>query len=639
MGTSPWVISTLNQGYRLPFSAAPPHLTRNPDPYEIDRQGKPDHTLVSHISNMLVNRAIEVVRNKTTPGLYCHVFTRPKKTGGSRPIINLRPLNACLLVPKFRMQTTASLVADMQQGEWAASIDLKDAYFHVPVHQSARKYLRFFFQGVVYQFRALPFGLATAPRVFTMVIRQLAKYLHQRGVKFHYYLDDWLIRGKSKQEVANALRIVIHCCKALGLVINDEKSELVPAQQFTFLGIVFDTKAGLCFVPLDRQAEILARAERMLETRMTCAAKVLRLLGRLVAAEKQVPFGRIHMRALQLDLHRSWRHPDNQLRTKVFLSSQSRKDLLWWTDPWNMGQGTPFGVFKPERHLFTDASLQGWGAHLLSGETWGEQWTTPMKRQSINVLELQAIYLGLQHFQHNLRDQSVQIASDNTVAVYYLNKQGGTRNERLLSIARHILDWAALWGVTLRARHIPGKLNAIADGLSRRNQLLTTEWSLCPRVLERIWQKWHRPLVDLFATRFNHKLPAYVSPCPDPQAWGVDALSISWDGLDAYAYPPTSMLQQTLQKMERHRCRMIIIAPYWPSMQWFPQLLDLLTDHPVRLPANRDLLKQSHNSMVHSRPDQLQLHAWRLSTKPSDIKDFQNKCAEGLLAHPENLPR
>ena len=83
--------------------------------------------------------------------------------------------------------------------------------------------------------------------------------------------------------------------------------------------------------------------------------------------------------------------------------------------------------------------------------------------------------------------------------------------------------------VTLKAHHMPGLLNVIADKLSRLGQTIQTEWSLHPEVFQAICSQWHQSQVDLFATRFNNKLSQFVSPVPDPQAWAVDALSLSWE--------------------------------------------------------------------------------------------------------------
>ena len=103
--------------------------------------------------------------------------------------------------------------------------------------------------------------------------------------------------------------------------------------------------------------------------------------------------------------------------------------------------------------------------------------------------------------------------------------------------------------ITLKARHIPGCLNVMADLLSRSNQVQSTEWSLHPQVFKQICQKWFTPHVDLFATHLNHKLPLYISPVPDPKAWDIDALNINWMGLTAYAYPPMALLHRVIQKI------------------------------------------------------------------------------------------
>ena len=90
-------------------------------------------------------------------------------------------------------------------------------------------------------------------------------------------------------------------------------------------------------------------------------------------------------------------------------------------------------------------------------------------------------------------------------------------------------------------------VNVMAD-LSRSNQVQSTEWSLHSQVFKQICQKWFTPHVDLFATRLNHKVPLYVSPVPDQNAWDIDALNINWSCLTAYAYPPTAVLHRVIQK-------------------------------------------------------------------------------------------
>ena len=97
--------------------------------------------------------------------------------------------------------------------------------------------------------------------------------------------------------------------------------------------------------------------------------------------------------------------------------------------------------------------------------------------------------------------------------------------------------------------------------LSRSNQVQSTEWSLHPQVFKQICQKWFTPHVDLFATRLNHKVPLYVSPVPDQNAWDINALNINWSDLTAYAYPPTALLHRVIQKIRQSSCLISVIAP------------------------------------------------------------------------------
>ena len=102
---------------------------------------------------------------------------------------------------------------------------------------------------------------------------------------------------------------------------------------------------------------------------------------------------------------------------------------------------------------------------------------------------------------------------------------------------------------------------------------------------------WHCPQVDMFLTRYSCRLTKFLSPVPDPNAWEVDALTVSWENLDMYAFPPVSLLGKVVSKLSDHlNKRVILIAPGWPNMPWFWDLVDLssqillcLPNHPNRV--------------------------------------------------------
>lgn len=96
----------------------------------------------------------------------------------------------------FHMLSTAEVLRVVARGEWFISIDLKDAYFHVPIIPHHGQFLRVAFQGCHFQFRVLSFGLFLSPRVFTRHVAVALLPLQSRGMKILTYLDDWLVGAR-----------------------------------------------------------------------------------------------------------------------------------------------------------------------------------------------------------------------------------------------------------------------------------------------------------------------------------------------------------------------------------------------------------------------------------------------------------
>ncbi len=132
----------------------------------------PEQALVleQEVSSLLRTEAIEVVPPlDRESGFYSRYFVVSKKDGGLRPILDLRLLNRSVRRLKFRMLTVKQVVSQIRSEDSFVTIDLKDAYFHVSIFPSHRKFLRFAFRGKAYQYRVLPFGLTLSPLNFHKV--------------------------------------------------------------------------------------------------------------------------------------------------------------------------------------------------------------------------------------------------------------------------------------------------------------------------------------------------------------------------------------------------------------------------------------------------------------------------------------
>ena len=224
-------------------------------------------------------------------------------------------------------------------------------------------------------------------------------------------------------------------------------------------------------------------------------------------------------------------------------------------------------------------------------------WTCIDRKLHINCLELKAVIFALKHWAPVLQGHQVMIATENSTVVSYINKQGGTRSPTLLRLTVDLFLW--LENIIVRARHIPGCLNMIADHLSRPNQPISTEWSLHPEIVKRIFRLWGTPEVDMFATVSNSHLPRFMSPIPEPRALAVDALSQDWQGRSMYMFPPFPLLNKVIQKLRSTQAaEVVLIAPWWPSQSWIPHLLRLCVEHPLAFPYHRDLLSQQDHKYV-----------------------------------------
>ena len=575
---------------------------------------------------MIAKQAVEVVPEAVihkTPGFYSRMFVVPKKNGKWRPIIDLSPLNKAVECDHFKMETPASVLKAVTKGQWMTSVDLSDAYYHIPIHPTSRRYLRFQFERRTYQFRALCFGLSTAPLVFTATMKPVIALLHKKGVRIHHYLDDWLVTGQSESQVLKDTDTVLRLAGKLGLRVNLKKSELVPRTRVIYLGIQIDSVLYKAFPSEERVDTFLSLVTRFTLEQAPTAWTWLRVLGHLASLEKLVLGGRRRIRPLQFRLKESWRQGISR-NVRVPLNKEVREALAWWKNRERLLQGVPLGSVQVDHVMFTDASKTGWGAYVEHLQTSG-LWTHEESLLHINLLEMEAVSRGLWQFQDFLRESTIAIMSDNTTVVSHINKEGGTRSRELNDLTMQVLEWADSQNMTLRSQYVPGRLNVKADALSRRRQILKTEWSLNPEVFRRVCKILGQPHIDLLATDRNAKLPTYYSPIPDPKAVGTDAFLQDWTGMWAYAFPPTALIRNTLNKAREEGTELIMIAPLWPAQEWFPDLMDLLIDDPISLPPIRTLLKQPHFHMFHKEPEKMRLHAWRLSPDLSKQQAFRNR--------------
>ena len=273
------------------------------------------------------------------------------------------------------------------------------------------------------------------------------------------------LRARSHQACLQHTQTLVEICQDLGWLVNLDKSELDPKQIFDFVGYQFDLQAGRVRPTPDRWQSLQGKILEILSLPTCPVRQFMSLIGLLTATEKQVHLGRLHMRPIQWHLKNHWRIPES-LEKVIPIPRSLHPHLQWWLQEDDVLTGQPLHPIRHALQIFTDASKEGWGAHLNERTARGT-WSLPESKLHINYLELKAVFLALKEFQDLCANRIVLVATDNTTVVSYINKEGGMRSDTLCALLWRTLTWCTRHQVTLKARHIPGRLNVVADKLSR----------------------------------------------------------------------------------------------------------------------------------------------------------------------------
>ena len=561
--TDEWVLQQV-KGVTLPFVELPVQESV-PSQYYMSEEKK--QAIRIQLSKMQAKGVIEEAQHCSGEWI-SNIFPRPKPDGEVRIILDLTSLNKYIEYQHFKMTGLKTAIDMLDSGAFMSSLDLKDAYYSVNISQEDRKYLRFIWDGVLYQYTALPNGVSCAPRFFTKMLTPLFSEARKQGVECFQYIDDIFIVSKTEKGCGESVHKLAQILDSVGLVIHPEKSSLRPSTLMKFLGFMLDSEQEIVYLPAEKVEKLDQVGCEVLCTEYPTIQMVSELVGILNAYIPGVEYGQAHIKSIERDKNSALVRANWNFAETMFLSIEAKSEILWWL---NHAESNVRLMRKggPDFEMETDASNEGWGAAAYDWEA-GGRWAE-WEKDHINVLELEAIYLGLKSFVRET-GLNIHVATDNVTAKTYVNKGGGVRSRKCDTVAKKIWDWAEDSSNWVTASYIPGKLNVRADRKSREFQD-HLEWSLSDNVFTRICKIFGTPDIDLFATRLNAKCPSFVARHPDPEAFHTDAFTMSWSGLNVYIFPPCSILFDVLRKIDKDRpSKAIVVAPDWPSAPWWTRL-------------------------------------------------------------------
>lgn len=230
-----------------------------------------------------------------------NIFTRVKSNGKIRIILNLKSLNEFLVYTHFKMEHLNFVLELVRNNDWFCSLDLADAYFSVCIAQDHWKFLKFMWNGVLFQYRVLVFGLAQAPYVFTRLCKPILALLRGKFLmRCSLYIDDMIIMDFSKAELLKKVTIAHDLFTSLGFEINRDKSNLMPLQQSRHLGFLIDSTSLCLSVPHTKIDVIIEKCILL----RNCSdhikiRNVASIIGTLIACCPGSTYGRLFYRNLE----------------------------------------------------------------------------------------------------------------------------------------------------------------------------------------------------------------------------------------------------------------------------------------------------------------------------------------------------
>ena len=602
------VIQWIEHGVQIPFMKVPT------EPVEFKNR-KFNKTEVQYLDKEIQELCDLkcIVKCEVRPFIVSPINLVPKKDGSFRIVTDLRHLNSLCKPNKFLYEDISDVLNVVKPGDKLVTLDIKNGFYHIPVCENHRQFLGFQYKGIYYKWAVCPFGANFSPYFFCKTVRAVIQYL-RRYIRTVAFVDDFIACEKDSL-IEEHKTFLVKTLSKLGWFINFKKSDLYPTNSKEYIGFIIDTisvrNAVVLKIPTKRLQKLKREIKRVLHKDTVKARQLARVCGQCISMTKAVFPAKLLLRNLYRVLRSkaSW-------QDELVLDEPAREDLRWWycsISSWNGRSYSPSNSKGAIIQIATDASGSGYGGVVLGDKTQQTQgfWTWDIAQKCSNYREIMAVYMTLITFKDIVKNQVVQILSDNVATVSYIVCMGGP-SQQLTEVAKQIWTFAIKNNVSLSAKYLCGAQNTIADGLSR--YISQYEWALHPKVFQCIDKMWGPHSIDRFANMSNTQLTQYNSLWLDPNTSGVDAFSQKWSGQNNFINPPFRLLDRVLDKLIAEKAVATIICPAWPAQNWFQKLTKMLVCPPLKLPKSKFIcIPQSGKKPEPMKNPNWRLLAWRVN--------------------------
>lgn len=565
INTSDFLLDIIEDGYKIPFVSTPPIMYSKNNNSALNESEFVNKAIKELIDNQCV------IKVTYTPHVVNPLTVAQNSAGKKRFILDLRLVNLHIRKQKIQFEDYKTASQFFKHNAYMFKWDFRSGYYHIDIAENYRTFLGFQWDGMYYCFTVLPFGLSSAPFIFTKIFRPLVKIWRLRGIDVALYLDDGFGISDNYELAKTHSKFVRESLLSAGVVLNEEKSIWIPTQNLTWLGLCWNSVSHSISVPEARVYKLLNCIDSVIKSLPFISARKLAKFVGLVMSFHPV-IGNLCLimskySQMFIASSSSW---DRNIRVHndIFIS-----ELFYWKE--NV-QKLNFKKFSkqsvPWVMVFSDASNLAGAAYAvqLRNLVFHKMWNSDEQWRSSTWREMRAILLAIQSFAPSINGKCVKWFTDNQGCVSIVNK--GSMKPDLQSLALEVSEVCKSFNIELDIQWIPRELNDLADYYSK--YVDCDDWSISKEFFEFMNDMWGPFTIDRFASVDNAKIKRFNSQFCVHGSEGVDAFSLNWANENNWLVPPVRLIVRAIKHCVECQAHGTFIIPKWPSASFWTLIFD-----------------------------------------------------------------
>lgn len=587
IGTNENILNVIENGYVIPFISTPPRTFNKNNKTAIENA----NFVSEAIESLLLKGCI--IEVPIVPRVINPLSVANNTVGKKRLILDLRIVNQYVKENKIKFEDWRVATDLFIKNGYMFKFDISSAYHHVEISSSQQTFLGFSWKNSYYCFRVLPFGLSSAPYLFTKLMRPLVKYWRTCCINIVVYLDDgWGCSSNLDLCRENACFIKSSIEKS-GFMLNNDKSIWEPVQKLEWLGLVWNANDYCLNIP-DRRIDSVLNTLHVVINKFpfVVAREIAKVTGKVISLSPVV--GNV-CRLMTRHLHQvilsryTW---DSQF--KVVNNHPCIVELCFWKNNIERLNNKKFvGYDMPAVFVYSDASAIERAAYSVQicRSIFYYSWNDDDSTKSSTWRELKAIELAFMSYCKSIQGKTVKWFTDSQNCKKII--ESGSMKLELQVMARNIFELCIKNNIRLEVQWIPRSENEQADYLSKMIDF--DDWGVSIDFFEFMDDMWGKHTVDRFADIHNSKLCRYNSRFWSPNTEHVDAFSQNWSGEKNWLVPPIYLVNKVVKHIIVCRATGTLVIPKWQSAPFWTMLFE---DKYVYKPYVLDVLEFSETKRI-----------------------------------------